>query len=106
MVRCAPMRHKDDDFSHRAGGGSDGLHGRARFPMRLPSQDQRGLWWGAQRRSWPSSPDNPGLHAYRTADVTLPLERMPLMRWIALTCLLSLLSGCAVVALPFRVTGD
>jgi len=38
--------------------------------------------------------------------VTLPLERMPPMRWIALACLLALLSGCAVVALPFRVTGD
>jgi hypothetical protein len=38
--------------------------------------------------------------------VTLPLKRMPPMRWVALACLLALLSGCAVVALPFRVTGD
>ena len=28
------------------------------------------------------------------------------MRWIVAICLLVLLSGCAVVALPFRVTGD
>lgn len=28
------------------------------------------------------------------------------MRWIATLFLLLLLSGCAVVALPFRVTGD
>lgn len=28
------------------------------------------------------------------------------MRWPALICLLLFLPGCAVVALPFRVTGD
>ena len=28
------------------------------------------------------------------------------MRWLAALLLVNLLTGCAVVALPFRVTGD
>ncbi len=28
------------------------------------------------------------------------------MRWLATLALLALLTGCGVVALPFRVTGD
>lgn len=36
----------------------------------------------------------------------MPPMRKLLMRWTAAFFLLLLLPGCAVVALPFRVTGD